>query len=59
MITTHNRMPMQAPARTDVARTSTQSQAGTRTRIIRSSPRSQPDARSRITAPTRIHERTP
>ena len=44
MITTHNRMPMQAPARTDVARASTQSQ---------------PDARSRITPPTRIHERTP
>jgi hypothetical protein len=44
MITTHDRMPMQAPARTDVARASTQSQADTRTRI---------------TAPKRIHERTP
>ena len=59
MITTHNRMPMQAPARTDVARASTESQADTRTRIIRSCAQPQPDARSRITAPTRIYERTP
>ena len=59
MITTPNRMPMQAPARTDVARASTESQADTRTRIIRSSTQSQADPRARVTAPTRIHERTP
>jgi hypothetical protein len=59
MITTHNRMPMQGPARTDVACASTQSQRDARTRVIRSGAQSQLDAHSRITAPTRIHERTP
>jgi hypothetical protein len=44
MITIHNRMPTQAPARP---------------RIIRSSTQPQADARTPVTAPTRIHERTP
>jgi hypothetical protein len=44
MITTHNRMPTQAPPRT---------------RVIRTCAQPQPDACARVTPPTRIHERTP
>ena len=44
MITTYTRMQTQVP---------------TRTRITSSSTQPQPDTHTRITAPTRIHERTP
>jgi hypothetical protein len=44
MITTHNRMQTQAPTRTRANRSSTQPQA---------------HACTRVTAPRRIHERTP
>jgi hypothetical protein len=59
MITTPNRIQAQAPARTPIIRSSTQSRADTRPRIIRNSTQPQADARTPVTAPTRIHERTP
>ncbi len=58
MITIHNHVQTQAPARTRITRSSTRSQADSRTRIIHNSAQSRVDTRARATAPTRIHGRT-
>jgi hypothetical protein len=59
MITTYTRMQTQAPTRARIVRSSAQSPPDTGTRVIRRSTQPQPDTHTRITAPTRIHERTP